>query len=255
MTDQQAQPSDPPQALATVSPDFRAQLPGSLAAPPERTLVDILRDTAARFPDASALDDGHESLSYAQLTGRGPGQGEGAAPGRPRCRGQDRRQDSVRHQPALCLDPGHPDGRGGVRPGGRGRPGRARPAGVRRGPGRRHITRRRRDCDGGPAAPPVPCAAASRPGRRRLGHLHLGFHRDPQRRGGAAPFLRRPSSTPKPASSCRTIRSGRRTGSWPGCRSPSTPPARRCGSPGGTAPASSRRPGPWSGPAWTLARG
>ncbi len=68
MTDQQAHPSDPPQALATVSPDFRAQLPGSLAAPPERTLVDILRDTAARFPDASALDDGHESLSYAQLT-------------------------------------------------------------------------------------------------------------------------------------------------------------------------------------------
>nr|WP_157357120.1 Pls/PosA family non-ribosomal peptide synthetase [Arthrobacter sp. U41] len=46
---------------------FRAQLPGSPAAPPERTLVDILQETAARFPDASALDDGHESLSYAQL--------------------------------------------------------------------------------------------------------------------------------------------------------------------------------------------
>jgi non-ribosomal peptide synthetase component E (peptide arylation enzyme) len=50
-----------------VSPAFRPQLPGSLAAPPERTLVDILQDTAARFPDASALDDSHESLSYAQL--------------------------------------------------------------------------------------------------------------------------------------------------------------------------------------------
>ncbi|AOT05555.1 Pls/PosA family non-ribosomal peptide synthetase [Arthrobacter sp. U41] len=50
-----------------VSPVFRAQLPGSPAAPPERTLVDILQETAARFPDASALDDGHESLSYAQL--------------------------------------------------------------------------------------------------------------------------------------------------------------------------------------------
>ena len=46
---------------------FQAQLPGSLAAPPERTLVDILHDTARRFPDASALDDGHQSLSYAQL--------------------------------------------------------------------------------------------------------------------------------------------------------------------------------------------
>ena len=67
MTDQQAQHSGPPQALATVSPAFRPQLPGSLDAPPERTLVDILQDTAARFPDASALDDGHESLSYAQL--------------------------------------------------------------------------------------------------------------------------------------------------------------------------------------------
>ena len=67
MTDQQAQHSGPPQALATVSPAFRPQLPGSLSAPPERTLVDILQDTATRFPDASALDDGHESLSYAQL--------------------------------------------------------------------------------------------------------------------------------------------------------------------------------------------
>ena len=43
------------------------QLPGALSAPPERTLIDIIRDTAARFPDASALDDGHRSLSYAQL--------------------------------------------------------------------------------------------------------------------------------------------------------------------------------------------
>ncbi|WP_307459361.1 Pls/PosA family non-ribosomal peptide synthetase [Pseudarthrobacter oxydans] len=38
-----------------------------MATPPERTLVDILHDTARRFPDASALDDGHQSLSYAQL--------------------------------------------------------------------------------------------------------------------------------------------------------------------------------------------
>ena len=45
----------------------RPQLPGAAAAPPERTLVDILTETAARFPDASALDDGRRSLSYAQL--------------------------------------------------------------------------------------------------------------------------------------------------------------------------------------------
>ncbi|MFF2345553.1 Pls/PosA family non-ribosomal peptide synthetase [Pseudarthrobacter sp. NPDC058119] len=43
------------------------QLPGALAAPPARTLIDILQETAARFPEASALDDGRTSLSYAQL--------------------------------------------------------------------------------------------------------------------------------------------------------------------------------------------
>ncbi|MFF2245679.1 Pls/PosA family non-ribosomal peptide synthetase [Arthrobacter sp. NPDC058130] len=53
-----------PETRATV---YEPQLAGALAAPPERTLIDILRDTAARFPDASALDDGHRSLSYAQL--------------------------------------------------------------------------------------------------------------------------------------------------------------------------------------------
>jgi non-ribosomal peptide synthetase-like protein len=42
-------------------------MPGSLAAPPARTLIDILQDTAARFPEASALDDGRRPLSYAQL--------------------------------------------------------------------------------------------------------------------------------------------------------------------------------------------
>jgi non-ribosomal peptide synthetase-like protein len=46
---------------------YQPQLPGAFAAPPERTLVDVLRETADRFPDASALDDGRRSLSYAQL--------------------------------------------------------------------------------------------------------------------------------------------------------------------------------------------
>lgn len=46
------------------------QLPGAALAAPPRTLADIFRDTAARFPDASALDDGRESLSYADLLGR-----------------------------------------------------------------------------------------------------------------------------------------------------------------------------------------
>lgn len=33
----------------------------------ERTLIDILRASAAAHPDASAIDDGSEALSYAQL--------------------------------------------------------------------------------------------------------------------------------------------------------------------------------------------
>jgi non-ribosomal peptide synthetase-like protein len=43
------------------------QLQGSAAAPPARTLVDILHDTAQTFPEASALDDGQKSLSYSEL--------------------------------------------------------------------------------------------------------------------------------------------------------------------------------------------
>ena len=52
-----------PEGLAHHQP----QLPGSGASPPARTLVDILQETAKRYPDASALDDGRQSLSYAQL--------------------------------------------------------------------------------------------------------------------------------------------------------------------------------------------
>ena len=37
------------------------------AAPTPRTLLDILRATAARYPDASALDDGDGALSYSEL--------------------------------------------------------------------------------------------------------------------------------------------------------------------------------------------
>ena len=73
MTEQRLTPSEAPDAgtvqslPATHATVYEPQLPGALSAPAERTLIDILRDTAARFPDASALDDGHRSLSYAQL--------------------------------------------------------------------------------------------------------------------------------------------------------------------------------------------
>jgi non-ribosomal peptide synthetase-like protein len=44
-----------------------AQYVLSSAAPEPRTLVDILRDTARRFPDAPALDDGSVQLTYSEL--------------------------------------------------------------------------------------------------------------------------------------------------------------------------------------------
>ncbi|VEH75231.1 Gramicidin S synthase II [Kocuria rhizophila] len=38
--------------------------------PPPRTLVDIVLDTVARFPDAIALEDEHESVPYGELEDR-----------------------------------------------------------------------------------------------------------------------------------------------------------------------------------------
>ena len=46
---------------------YRPQFPGGTAAPAGRTLVDILEETTESFPEASALDDGHKSLSYTEL--------------------------------------------------------------------------------------------------------------------------------------------------------------------------------------------
>ena len=50
--------------------DIAAQdvLDGSEAVTPPRTLIDIFRDTVARYPEASALDDGAGALSYGELS-------------------------------------------------------------------------------------------------------------------------------------------------------------------------------------------
>ncbi len=48
----------------------QAILDRSAEAPPERTLLDILRATAARHPEASAIDDGSGALSYAEMMAR-----------------------------------------------------------------------------------------------------------------------------------------------------------------------------------------
>jgi non-ribosomal peptide synthetase component F len=42
-------------------------LSAGAAAAPARTLLDVLRDTCARHPEASALDDGLGALSYREL--------------------------------------------------------------------------------------------------------------------------------------------------------------------------------------------
>ena len=39
----------------------------SAQAPEPRTLVDILYDTATRYPDAAAIDDGTVQLTYSEL--------------------------------------------------------------------------------------------------------------------------------------------------------------------------------------------
>ncbi len=50
-----------------VTPQVPAQYLLSAQAPAPRTLIDILYDTAARYPDAAALDDGTVQLTYAEM--------------------------------------------------------------------------------------------------------------------------------------------------------------------------------------------
>ncbi|WP_198410800.1 Pls/PosA family non-ribosomal peptide synthetase [Microbacterium halophytorum] len=56
-------PTDSP----TAHRDLQLPLAGGLRAPAPRTLVEVLRATAAAHPEASALDDGSGALSYAEL--------------------------------------------------------------------------------------------------------------------------------------------------------------------------------------------
>ncbi len=51
-----------------VSMPIPAELDRSEQAPPARTLLDILRESARRYPEAAAIDDGSEVVSYRELT-------------------------------------------------------------------------------------------------------------------------------------------------------------------------------------------
>ena len=99
-------------------------------------------------------------------------------------------------------------------------------------------------------------ARPARARRRRLDHLHLRLDRASPKGVAVTPPLRRRVRRRRGAAvPAATSRSAPATGSSPGCRSRSTPPARRCGWPGGTAPAWCRPRARWCAPASTSARG
>ncbi|MGW3946485.1 Pls/PosA family non-ribosomal peptide synthetase [Micrococcus endophyticus] len=60
-------PVDPADDAAAVHPP---QLPGAQCTPPARTLVELFDASAREHPDAPALDDGVEPLTYAELQAR-----------------------------------------------------------------------------------------------------------------------------------------------------------------------------------------
>ena len=142
-------------------PEIPAQYLLSPYAPEPRTLVDILYDTAARYPDAPAIDDGAVQLTYSELIADVEDSVAWLAARGHRPRRPGRGPDAVGHRRALRRDPGGAGGRRRLRPGRRRRPRRAGRAGLRRG------RRRRRDhrAAAWSAAPARPAAGAPR--RRR----------------------------------------------------------------------------------------
>ncbi|MDF2991831.1 MAG: non-ribosomal peptide synthetase [Microbacterium sp.] len=56
--------------MTTSASAAQAPLDRVTAAPPARTLIDLLADVAARHPEASAIDDGSGALSYRELLAR-----------------------------------------------------------------------------------------------------------------------------------------------------------------------------------------
>ncbi len=57
-------------APASATPSRQPELDRRAHAPAERTLLDILRSTTERYPEASAIDDGSGALSYREMMAR-----------------------------------------------------------------------------------------------------------------------------------------------------------------------------------------
>ena len=179
----------------------------SAAAPPPRTLVDVLAATVATHPDATAIDDGNR---VAHLRASSPARSTRVAgPARARAasaRGPGRRPDPVGHRRAVRRDPRRARRRRGLRPGRPRRPRRAGPAGLRRGRRRRVVlgaglaARRRR-------SPTASARARPRPARRPDDDAWIIFTSGstgvPEGRGGHATARRPRSSTPRRGCSCR----------------------------------------------------
>src|SRR4051794_17052212 len=156
-------------------------------APPERTLVEILRFTAATHPDEAAVDDGHVVLTYADLmsaAGDVARRLEAADVGRGDRVGVRVPSGTADLYVAILgvlsagaayvpVDADDPEERAALVFG---------EAGVCGDRGRA------RDPDAGDPGPPV---GPARPGGRRLDHLHLRVHRQAQGRGGHPPRRRR----------------------------------------------------------------
>ncbi len=195
----------------------------SSAAPAPRTLIDILRETTARHPQASALEDADGALSYARAARARRAHRRAAARARRASRRPRRRADAVRQPRPLHRDPRHHGGRRRLRAGRRRRPARARRPRLPRSAGRGRRSRdgglrSRRDADRARASRPrtrplrrrrpAPELARDPDGppadrrRRRVDHLHVGLDRRAEGRRGDPPLgrrLRRCRGAPVPA--------------------------------------------------------
>ena len=224
-------------------------------APAPRTLIDILRETTARHPEASALDDGSGALSYRELMARR--RADRGAPARRRCatRRSRRRARRLGLEGAVPLDPRRSSPP--VRPtfpstrttptSGRGSCS-ARPAsrassrtGASTSPSAAHGCRAARLSSTAATRTRARTAIDVVPPPRSTTTRGSSSRPDRPACRRASPCRtapRRHSSTPRRGSSCRMPRSAPATGCSPVSRSPSTPRAKRCGSRGGTARAS-----------------
>ena len=238
--------------------------------------IDVLRETTLAHPDASALEDADGALSYRELMARvvrtaarlhAAGVRRGDRVGIRMPSGSRELYIAILGAMAagaayVPVDADDPEerarlvfGEAGVR-GVITRSRRVR-ADERRRSNRMPIARGavRRRHRRTPARTRRPIASPPEPRRRRVDHLHLGLDRHAEGRRGDAPLgggVRRCRGAAVPAGRADRARA---TACWPASRWRSTPRARRCGSPGGTAPASCPPRAASCAAAWTSARG